>query len=267
MIVVHHLNNSRSQRVLWLLEELGLPYEIKRYERNPATMLAPPELKAVHPLGKSPVITDGDQVVASYGPDDSFDGRALVADGRVWTLFLLLQGLTLPMLIRRLGIATDSEEAEDERALEAVKAKSREAGKAFLAEKRDEWVDKYGSVDIGVFDAFTKRMTRVERDTDEAQKVEDAASRPSYEDLVALSKGWLQVRREQIEVFHLPPYSPELNPDEYLNGDLKRAVQQDVPPQDAQQLKLIAQRHLRVIQRSRRRVRNYFRHHAIRYAA
>ena len=78
---------------------------------------------------------------------------------------------------------------------------------------------------------------------------------------------WLQVRREQIEVFHLPPYSPELNPDEYLNGDLKRAVQQDVPPQDAQQLKLIAQRHLRVIQRSRRRVRNYFRHHAIRYAA
>jgi glutathione S-transferase len=58
MIVVHHLNNSRSQRVLWLLEELGLEYEIKPYQRDPQTMLAPPELRAVHPLGKSPVITD-----------------------------------------------------------------------------------------------------------------------------------------------------------------------------------------------------------------
>lgn len=55
-IVVHHLNNSRSQRILWLLEELGLEYEVRRYERNAVTMLAPPELKAVHPLGKSPVV-------------------------------------------------------------------------------------------------------------------------------------------------------------------------------------------------------------------
>ena len=67
MIVVHHLNNSRSQRILWLLEELGLEYEIKRYQRDARTMLAPPELKAVHPLGKSPVITDGDTVVAESG--------------------------------------------------------------------------------------------------------------------------------------------------------------------------------------------------------
>ena len=67
MIIVHHLENSRSQRVLWLLEELGLPYEIKRYERNKATMLAPPELRAVHPLGKSPVIDDGGLVVAETG--------------------------------------------------------------------------------------------------------------------------------------------------------------------------------------------------------
>ena len=59
MITVHHLNNSRSQRVLWLLEELGLEYEVKRYERDPKTMLAPPSLRAVHPLGKSPVISDG----------------------------------------------------------------------------------------------------------------------------------------------------------------------------------------------------------------
>ena len=67
MIVVHHLNNSRSQRVLWLLEELGVPYEVKRYERDAKTMLAPPELRAVHPLGKSPVISDGDHIIAETG--------------------------------------------------------------------------------------------------------------------------------------------------------------------------------------------------------
>ena len=67
MIVVHHLNNSRSQRVLWLLEELGLAYDIKRYERDKKTMLAPPELKHIHPLGKSPVLTDGDLTLAESG--------------------------------------------------------------------------------------------------------------------------------------------------------------------------------------------------------
>jgi len=67
MIIVHHLNNSRSQRILWLLEELGLDYEIKRYQRHPQTMLAPPELRAVHPLGKSPVITDGNLTLAESG--------------------------------------------------------------------------------------------------------------------------------------------------------------------------------------------------------
>ena len=67
MITVHHLNNSRSQRVLWMLEELALPYEIKRYERDPETMMAPASLKKVHALGKSPVITDGDLTVAESG--------------------------------------------------------------------------------------------------------------------------------------------------------------------------------------------------------
>lgn len=67
MITVHHLNNSRSQRVLWLLEELGLPYAIKRYERDPQTMLAPASLREVHPLGKSPVITDGELTLAESG--------------------------------------------------------------------------------------------------------------------------------------------------------------------------------------------------------
>lgn len=67
MITVHHLNNSRSQRILWLLEELAVPYEIKRYQRDPRTMLAPPELRAVHPLGKSPVVTDGELTLAESG--------------------------------------------------------------------------------------------------------------------------------------------------------------------------------------------------------
>ncbi|MBA4793128.1 MAG: glutathione S-transferase [Phenylobacterium sp.] len=67
MIVVHHLNDSRSQRILWLLEELGAPYEIRNYARDAQTRLAPPELKAVHPLGKSPVVTDGEMTVHESG--------------------------------------------------------------------------------------------------------------------------------------------------------------------------------------------------------
>lgn len=67
MLTVHHLENSRSQRVLWLLEELGVTYEVKRYARDKKTMLAPPELRAIHPLGKSPVVTDGDTVMAESG--------------------------------------------------------------------------------------------------------------------------------------------------------------------------------------------------------
>jgi len=67
MVILHHLENSRSQRVLWLLEELGVEYEIRRYERDARTSLAPPELKKIHPLGKSPVISDGDRVLAESG--------------------------------------------------------------------------------------------------------------------------------------------------------------------------------------------------------
>lgn len=67
MIVVHHLNLSRSQRVLWLLEELGLPYEVRPYQRDPRTLLAPPELLQVHPLGRSPVITEGELTLAESG--------------------------------------------------------------------------------------------------------------------------------------------------------------------------------------------------------
>src|ERR1700720_1955594 len=84
---VHHLNNSRSQRVLWLLEELGLEYEIRRYQRDAKTMLAPASLRAVHPLGKSPVITDGALTLAESGAILEYvverygDGRLAPATG------------------------------------------------------------------------------------------------------------------------------------------------------------------------------------------
>jgi glutathione S-transferase len=67
MLTLHHLNDSRSQRILWLLEELGLAYEIKRYQRDATTRLAPPELAAIHPLGKSPVVVDGAIKIAESG--------------------------------------------------------------------------------------------------------------------------------------------------------------------------------------------------------
>jgi len=86
-IIVHHLEESRSQRVLWLLEELGLDFEVKRYARNPQTRLAPPELKAVHPLGKSPVIERDGKVFAEsaaiieYFADTEAAGQLAVAAG------------------------------------------------------------------------------------------------------------------------------------------------------------------------------------------
>ena len=83
MIVVHHLEKSRSQRVLWLLEELGLPYEVQRYARDPVTSLAPPSLMAVHPLGKSPVVVDGGQVLAESGAIIESLVARFDADGRL----------------------------------------------------------------------------------------------------------------------------------------------------------------------------------------
>jgi len=113
MIVVHHLNNSRSQRVLWLLEELGVPYEVKRYQRDAKTMLAPPELRAVHPLGKSPVIEDAGQTLAESGAIVEYlaerygEGRLVPAAGtperqryRYWMHFA--EGTAQPPLLLKL---------------------------------------------------------------------------------------------------------------------------------------------------------------------
>jgi glutathione S-transferase len=113
MIIVHHLNNSRSQRVLWLLEELGLPYEIRKYQRDAKTMLAPPELMQVHPLGKSPVITDDGQTIAETGAIVEYlierygNGRLAPAVGtperlrwRYWLHFA--EGSAMPPLLLKL---------------------------------------------------------------------------------------------------------------------------------------------------------------------
>ncbi|VDZ56839.1 Dichloromethane dehalogenase [Serratia odorifera] len=81
MIIVHHLNNSRSQRILWLLEELEVPYQVQRYQRDSVTLLAPAELKKIHPLGKSPVIVDGDLTLAESGAIIEYLQEAYDAQG------------------------------------------------------------------------------------------------------------------------------------------------------------------------------------------
>ncbi len=112
MLTLHHLNNSRSQRVLWLLEELGVPYEIVRYQRMP-NMLAPPALRAVHPLGKSPVITDNGNTVAESGAiieyiiDTYGDGRLIPPQGSPerlrYTYWLhYAEGSAMPPLLMKL---------------------------------------------------------------------------------------------------------------------------------------------------------------------
>jgi glutathione S-transferase len=113
MITVHHLNNSRSQRVLWLLEELGLDYEIRRYQRDAKTMLAPPELRQVHPLGKSPVITDNGVTIAESGAiieylSDTYGGGRFAAQPgtaeyrkqRYWLHYA--EGSVMPLMLLKL---------------------------------------------------------------------------------------------------------------------------------------------------------------------
>ena len=113
MLVVHHLNNSRSQRVLWLLEELGVPYEVQHHQRDAKTMLAPAELRAIHPLGKSPVIVDGDVVLPETGAIVDWiverygNGRLVPPAGTAersrWTYWLhYAEGSAMPPLLMKL---------------------------------------------------------------------------------------------------------------------------------------------------------------------
>ncbi len=109
MLTLHHLEHSRSQRILWLLEELGVDYEIRRYERDRETSLAPPDLRDVHPLGKAPLISDGDTTIAESGAIieylvDKYDGRLAPAKGTpqrlAFTYWLhYAEGSFMPLMI------------------------------------------------------------------------------------------------------------------------------------------------------------------------
>ncbi len=160
MITVHHLNNSRSQRILWLLEELGLPYDIRFYERNPDTMRAPPELRAVHPLGRSPVITDGDIVVAETGAVieyllDSYAGARLrpVAgspERRRFTYWLhFAEGSEMTPLLMRLVF--------DRLAASPMPFFARPIAKGITKKVRDSFVDPQIAAHLDFIDAELKR--------------------------------------------------------------------------------------------------------------
>jgi glutathione S-transferase len=141
VLTVHHLNNSRSQRVLWLLEELELPYEIRFYERDPVTRLAPPALRAVHPLGKSPVLVDGDVTVAETGAIveylvDKNGGRlrpeAGTPERRRWTYWMhFAEGSLMPQVLLDLVLTSAPGRAP---------APMREAAKAVTDSARQGYV-------------------------------------------------------------------------------------------------------------------------------
>lgn len=128
------------------------------------------------------------------GLDEQAEHAIVVVAFVVTVGTLLLQGLTLPWLIRALGVVDDSEAQEDARQLTAVRARSREAGKAYLRSMRREWAQEHGEDRLPAFDAFAQRLVRVESDAESAQVGERA--RPTYDELVALSRGWLAVRRQ-----------------------------------------------------------------------
>jgi glutathione S-transferase len=148
VLTVHHLGRSQSERIVWLCEELGVPYELKRYERDPATILAPPEYKALHPMGTAPVITDGDTVLAESGAVAEYiiakhgAGRlALAPDHRDFAEYLywfhfangtLQAVMGRNMVLRRLDLAADnpvlvSASGRLDRALAVVEARLGEA--------------------------------------------------------------------------------------------------------------------------------------------
>jgi glutathione S-transferase len=148
MLTVHHLGKSQSERIVWLCEELGLPYELKRYARDSVTMLAPPDYKALHPIGSAPVITDGDLVLAESGAIVDYimakygDGRlALRPDHPDFAQFLywfhfangtLQAGMGRLMILNRLKLADDnpillSTRARVDRAFDLVEARTKAA--------------------------------------------------------------------------------------------------------------------------------------------
>jgi glutathione S-transferase len=159
MLTVHHLNNSRSQRVLWLLEELGCEYRLERYQRNPETLLAPPELRGVHPLGKSPVLTDGARTVAESGAiieyllDGYAQGRLRPPPGseaylryRYWLHYA--EGSAMPPLLLKLVF---------QRLPRPVPALLRPVARAIARRAQDKFIDPQLRTHIGFWDGELQR--------------------------------------------------------------------------------------------------------------
>ena len=201
MILVHHLDDSRSQRILWLLEELGLPYEIRQHKRDPETRLAPPELRQIHALGKSPVIEDGARVVAESGAIIDYvlrhygDGRLAPApstseydDYVHWMHYA--EGSGMPALIIRINVARVGEAAapalprlDDEISLQlgylndALKGRQYILGREFsAADIQLSFIGELASARFGI-DGYPDIKAWVQR----------FQSRPAY--LAALAKG------------------------------------------------------------------------------
>ena len=158
MLTVHHLGKSQSERIVWLCEELGIPYELKRYARDPVTILAPADYKALHPIGAAPVITDGDLVLAESGAVIDYilakygDGRLALKSGDpdfasflYWFHFAdgtLQANMGRNMILNRLQLADDNPvlsatKTRVDRAFDLVEARTREvdylAGSTFTA--------------------------------------------------------------------------------------------------------------------------------------
>ncbi|MDQ0615243.1 Na+/H+ antiporter [Microbacterium sp. W4I4] len=146
--------------------------------------------------GMRGVVTLATALAASdlAGLDDEAAHAIVVVAFVVTVGTLLLQGLTLPWLIKLLGVVDDSEALEDAKQITAVRERSRDAGKAYLRDMRRKWADKHGEGQLAVFDAFAQRLVRVEADAETSQI--DLRPRPTYEQFLEMSKGWLAVRRQ-----------------------------------------------------------------------
>ena len=159
MLTVHHLNNSRSQRVLWLLEELGCEYRLERYQRNPVTLLAPPQLQRVHPLGKAPLLTDGERTVAESGAiieyllDGYGQGRLRPPPGsdaylryRYWLHYA--EGSAMPPLLLKLVF---------QRLPRPVPALLRPVARAIARRAQHDFIDPQLRTHIGFWDGELQR--------------------------------------------------------------------------------------------------------------
>ncbi|MDT0158797.1 cation:proton antiporter [Microbacterium sp. ARD32] len=165
-------------------------------QRLSETMLSWRDNAVISWAGMRGVVTLATALAAAdlAGMDDQASHALVVVAFVVTVGTLLLQGLTLPWLIRALKVVDDREAQEDARQLAAVRERSREAGKAYLRDMRRVWEEKYGAGSLGAFDGFAKRLIRVESDAETAQI--DLSPRPTYEQFVTMSKGWLSVRRQ-----------------------------------------------------------------------